>query len=115
MVNTSLLIPLPVTSESPFSSRRGPGNHPASFATHQPVAATHARIRGLREKTQRGCVWFVRSFAAFVRRPPDTATPENIRRFQVHQAESGVPPRKDPGRTIAWPEFLAESSSNQGI
>ena len=36
---------------------------------------------------------FVRSFAAFLKRPPDTATPEDIRRFQVHQAESGVQPQ----------------------
>ena len=35
----------------------------------------------------------MRSFAAFLKRPPDTATPEDIRRFQVHQAESGVQPQ----------------------
>jgi len=52
-------------------------------------------MRGLREATQRDYVRFVRSFAAFLRklrRPPDTATAEDIRRFQVHQAESGVQP-----------------------
>ena len=50
-------------------------------------------MRGLREDTQRDYVRFVRSFAAFLRRPPDTATSEDIRRFQVHQAESGVQPQ----------------------
>jgi len=49
-------------------------------------------MRGLREETQRDYIRFVRSFAAFLRRPPDTATAEDIRRFQVHQAESGVQP-----------------------
>jgi site-specific recombinase XerD len=49
-------------------------------------------MRGLRAETQRDYVRFVRSFAAFLRRPPDTATAEDIRRFQVHQAESGVQP-----------------------
>jgi integrase/recombinase XerD len=49
-------------------------------------------MRGLRAETQRDYVRFVHSFAAFLRRPPDTATPEDIRRFQVHQAESGVQP-----------------------
>ena len=34
----------------------------------------------------------MRSFAAFLRQPPDTATAEDIRRFQVHQRESGVQP-----------------------
>src|ERR1700720_2416157 len=49
-------------------------------------------IRGLREHTQHDYIRFVRSFASFLRRPPDTATAEDIRRFQVHQAESGVQP-----------------------
>ncbi|TFI56469.1 integrase, partial [Sphingomonas parva] len=47
-------------------------------------------MRGLREGTQRDYIRFVRSFAAFLGRPPDTATAEDIRRFQVHQAESGA-------------------------
>jgi site-specific recombinase XerD len=47
-------------------------------------------MRGLREETQRDYIRFVRSFAAFLGRPPETATAEDIRRFQVHQAESGV-------------------------
>ena len=49
-------------------------------------------MRGLREETQRDYIRFVRSFAAFLGRPPDTATAEDVRRFQVHQAESGVQP-----------------------
>jgi hypothetical protein len=49
-------------------------------------------MRGLRADTQRDYIRFVRSFAAFLRRPPDTATAEDIRRFQVYQAESGVQP-----------------------
>src|ERR1700758_4612992 len=49
-------------------------------------------MRGLREDTRRDYVRFVQNFAAFLRRPPDTATPEDIRRFQVHQAESDVQP-----------------------
>ena len=49
-------------------------------------------MRGLREETQRDYIRFVRSFAAFLGRSPDAATAEDIRRFQVHQAESGVQP-----------------------
>ena len=40
-------------------------------------------MHGLRGATQRDYLRFVRSFAAFLRRPPDTATPEDIRRFQM--------------------------------
>lgn len=50
------------------------------------------RMRGLREHTQRDYVRFVRSFAAFLGRSPDTATAEDIRRFQVHQHEAGAQP-----------------------
>jgi site-specific recombinase XerD len=49
-------------------------------------------MRGLREETQHDYISFVRNFAAFVGRPPDTATAEDLRRFQVHQVESGVQP-----------------------
>ncbi len=65
----------------------------------QPVSPLRRRMledmstRGLRQDTQRDYIRFVRSFAEFLRRPPDTATPEDIRRFQVHQAESGVQPQ----------------------
>jgi integrase/recombinase XerD len=50
------------------------------------------RLRGLRQETQRDYIRCVRSFAAFLERSPDSATPEDIRRFQVHQAETGVQP-----------------------
>ena len=49
-------------------------------------------VRGLRSDTQRDYVRMVRSFAAFLGRSPDTATAEDVRRFQVHQRESGVQP-----------------------
>ena len=49
-------------------------------------------MRGLREETQRDSIRFVRSFAAFLGRSPDTATAEDVRRFQIHQAETGVQP-----------------------
>src|SRR5258708_13495077 len=45
-------------------------------------------MRGLREATQRDYIRFVESFAAFLGRPPDTATAEDIPPFQGHQAES---------------------------
>ena len=65
----------------------------------QPISPLRRRMledmatRGLRQDTQRDYVRFVRSFAEFLRRAPDTATSEDIRRFQVHQAESGVQPQ----------------------
>src|SRR6201994_1443466 len=64
----------------------------------RPVSALRQRMlddmamRGLRSDTQRDYIRFVRSFAAFLKRSPDTATTEDIRRFQVHQHDSGVQP-----------------------
>ena len=64
----------------------------------RPVSALRQRMlddmamRGLRSDTQRDYIRVVRSFAAFLGRSPDTATAEDIRRFQVHQHESGVQP-----------------------
>ena len=41
--------------------------------------------------TQRGYIRAVARFAAFLGRPPDTATTEDVRRFQIEQREVGVP------------------------
>jgi integrase/recombinase XerD len=46
--------------------------------------------RKLCSGTQRGHIRSCKRFAAFLRRSPDTATPEDIRRFQLHLAESGI-------------------------
>jgi len=40
--------------------------------------------------TQRGHIRSCKRFAAFLRRSPDTATLEDIRRFQLHLADAGV-------------------------
>jgi site-specific recombinase XerD len=64
----------------------------------RPVSALRARmiedmtVRGFTEETRHDYVRRVRAFAAFIRRPPDTATAEDLRRFQLHQRQSGVQP-----------------------
>ena len=40
--------------------------------------------------TQRGHISSCKRFAAFVKRSPDTATLEDIRRFQLHLDETGA-------------------------
>ena len=67
-------------------------------SVERPISALRRRMledmamRGLQSDTQRDYIRFVSSFAAFLRQPLDTATAEDIRRFQVHQRESGVQP-----------------------
>src|SRR5271166_5224710 len=49
-------------------------------------------VRNFIEKTRNDYIRHVRSLAAFLRRSPDTATPEDLRRFQLHQTQTGVRP-----------------------
>jgi integrase/recombinase XerD len=49
-------------------------------------------MRGLGSHTQHDYIRHVRRFADFLGRSPDTATVDDIRRFQLHQHESGVTP-----------------------
>ncbi len=46
--------------------------------------------RKLGAGTQRSHVYSCKRFAAFLKRSPDTATREDIRRFQLHLAETGM-------------------------
>src|SRR6266700_2623493 len=48
--------------------------------------------RGFTEKTRGDYVRNVRAFAAFIRRSPDTATAEDLRRFQLYQTQTGMKP-----------------------
>jgi hypothetical protein len=47
-------------------------------------------IRKLSPKTQRDYVQRIKNFAAFLGRSPDTASFEDVRRYQLHLAASGV-------------------------
>ncbi len=50
------------------------------------------RMRKLGAKTQTGYVRGVRRFAAFLGRSPDTATAEDLRRFQLDMVDHGASP-----------------------
>jgi integrase/recombinase XerD len=47
-------------------------------------------IRKLAPKTQEGYIRTIKNFAMFLGRSPDTASFEDVRRFQLHLAESGA-------------------------
>jgi integrase/recombinase XerD len=69
-----------------------------SPSVDRPVSPLRARmiedmtVRGFGEKTRNDYIRHVRSFAAFIGRSPDTATEEDMRRFQLHQRQSGMQP-----------------------
>src|SRR5690242_19420223 len=47
-------------------------------------------LRHFGEKTQQDCIRAVKSLAVFLGRSPDTATAEDLRRFQLHLTEGRV-------------------------
>src|SRR5689334_583207 len=49
-------------------------------------------IRKLAPKTQQGYIRSIKDFAVFLGGSPDTASFEDIRRFQLHLARSGAQP-----------------------
>ena len=69
-----------------------------SDSSPQPINPLRTRmiedmiVRGFTEKTRNDYVRNVRAFAAFIGRSPDTATAEDMRRFQLHQTQSGMQP-----------------------
>jgi len=50
------------------------------------------RMRKLCDQTQAGYIRAVRQLAAFLKRSPDTATVEDLRRFQLHLVDHGASP-----------------------
>ena len=47
-------------------------------------------IRGLCEKTQKGHIRCIKHFAAFLGRSPDTATPDDLRAYQLQMTKDAV-------------------------
>lgn len=70
----------------------------ASFQHDAPITPLRQRMQedmlmhGLGPHTRQDYVRHVRNFAAFPGRSPDTAAPEEVRRFQLRQHENGVGP-----------------------
>ena len=68
----------------------------ATLSTARPITPLRQRMlddmlmRGLGPHTQQDYIRHVRRLAAFLGRPPDTATAEDLRRFQLYQHESGL-------------------------
>ena len=50
------------------------------------------RMRKLSDKTQRHYIRVVRQFAGFLGRSPDTASVEDLRRYQLHLVDQGISP-----------------------
>jgi site-specific recombinase XerD len=58
-------------------------------------------LRGFQDKTQRGYIRIVSAFAEFLGRSPETATPEDVRAYQIHLSQKGVPTAATNARIAA--------------
>ena len=56
-------------------------------------------VRGFTEYTRRDYIRCVKKFAAFIGRSPDTATAENLRRFQLHRRRPACSRRASTARS----------------
>ena len=63
-------------------------------------------VRNFVEKTRNDYIRHVRTFTAFLGRSPDTAVPEDLRRFQLHQTQTGVRPPTINGSVAALRFFF---------
>ena len=63
-------------------------------------------VRKFVEKTQRDYIRHVKGLTIFLGRSPDAATAEDLRRYQVHQTESGIHPPAMNSSTSALRFFL---------
>jgi integrase/recombinase XerD len=68
-------------------------------------------VRKFGEKTQHDYIRHVETFAKFLGRSPDTAAAEDLRRYQVHQTETGVQPPTVNSSAVALRFFFRSRSA----
>jgi hypothetical protein len=66
-------------------------SHPSGSALRERMIEDMT-VSGFTEDTRRDYIRCVKTFAAFIGRSPDAATPEDLRRFQLHQTQAGMRP-----------------------
>ena len=64
------------------------------------------RIRGMAETSQKAHIRALKDFAAFLGRAPDTATPDELRAYQLHMTDTEVTPSVYNARITALRFFF---------
>src|SRR6202047_3080858 len=91
--------PTPTSGQEPSMSDK-----PISDLRRRMIA--DMTVRTFSDKTQHDYIRQVEAFARFLGRSPDTATGDDIRRFQLAQVEQGAQPPKMNTQPSALPFFL---------
>jgi integrase/recombinase XerD len=71
------------------------------------------RIRDIKETTQKGHIRAVKNFAAFLGRSPDTATPDELRAYQLHMTDTGVSTATFNTRIVSLRLFLGTTCGRE--
>jgi integrase/recombinase XerD len=71
-------------------------------------------VRSFSDKTQHDYIRHVEAFARFLGRSPDTATGDDIRRFQLVQVEQGAQPSKMNAQRFYGEDEMEHSSGTAG-
>jgi integrase/recombinase XerD len=64
------------------------------------------RIRGMGDEAQKSHIRAIKDFAKFLKRSPDTATPDDLRSYQLHMSDTGVTPSTFNTRIVALRFFF---------
>jgi integrase/recombinase XerD len=70
------------------------------------------RIHGMGDKAQKAHIRAVKDFAGFLKRSPDTATPDDVRAYQLHMTDTEVTPPTFNARIMAL-RFLFGTTCNR--
>ncbi|MEL7174248.1 MAG: site-specific integrase [Pseudomonadota bacterium] len=73
------------------------------------------RIRGLGEKAQKAHIRAIKDFAAFLKRSPDTAAPDDLRAYQLHMTDAGITPTTFNARIVALRFFFGMTCGREDM
>ena len=73
------------------------------------------RIRGMGDKAQKSHIRTIKDFAKFLKRSPDTATPEELRAYQLHMTDTGVTASTFNTRIIALRFFFGMTCGREDM
>jgi site-specific recombinase XerD len=73
------------------------------------------RIRGMAETSQKAHIRALKDFTAFLKRSPDTATPDELRAYQLHMTDTEVTPSVYNARITALRFFFGMTCDREDM
>lgn len=73
------------------------------------------RIRGTGDKARQAHIRAIKDFARFLRRSPDTATPDDLRAYQLHMTNAGITAPTFNARIVALRFFFGITCGREDI